>query len=363
MAPAVLVVARRVPPLIGGEEIQISRLCRVALTAGSTVDVWTLTASPKLPEGVRVHAWSPAATAMPLYLVWLLFSLSWWRVRHRAVRAVVVSTRISGDTALLARVRGALGVGLIVFLTGGLSEGSEFSLQRRKWVRRWIVRGATTMVAHAAPFLDEVVAAGFGGATQTIDVLVPDGGDELACSEPALATIGHPRLVWCGRNHPVKDLPRLSRLMDGALRQLGATSLLVVTDTEPAPAVSGATVHVGCPNPRVHMANADVLLLTSRFEGQGAVIGESASVGTPTVAYAVGGIPEVMGRLDGGEVVPADATDVAFADAVRRVWRRFEADGERAALRRRAHDVVVRAPALAWTLVLERAALSAAVKP
>jgi glycosyltransferase involved in cell wall biosynthesis len=102
------------------------------------------------------------------------------------------------------------------------------------------------------------------------------------------------------------------------------------------------------------MASADVLLLTSDFEGQGAVIAEAAAEGTPTVAYAVGGIPETIARLDGGEVVRPGAPDADFAAAVERVWHRFSDPVERMGLSERAHRLFHHEPPEAWVGLVRR---------
>jgi glycosyltransferase involved in cell wall biosynthesis len=108
------------------------------------------------------------------------------------------------------------------------------------------------------------------------------------------------------------------------------------------------------------MALADVLLLTSRFEGQGAVIGEAAIEGTPTVGYAVGGIPEAVACVDGGEVVPAGASDSDYAQAVERVWRRFSNQRERSELADRAKRAFRDEPPRAWVQAVCLAAARAA---
>jgi glycosyltransferase involved in cell wall biosynthesis len=350
-----LIVARRVPPVIGGEERQISQLSSVLRAAGATVDVWTTTPAAVLPWGVRVHVRPGAMQPMPLYLAWLLVSVAGWRLRHLRLPAALVTTRVSGDSALLARVNRLLRIATVVFLTGGLVGGSEFQQQRRPWVRRWIVRGATMIVAHASPFLEEVRAAGFAGPTRTINALVGAEPDSETCPTAEVGLAGSPRLIWCGRNDPVKDLAALSRLLNGALKEIGRPSLLVVADEAPTPPVLGAELHLRCPRPRTHMAVADVLLLTSRFEGQGAVIGEAAIEGTPTVGYAVGGIPEAMASVDGGEVVPAGASDAEYAHAVERVWRRFSDQRERSKLADRAKRVFRDEPPRAWIRAISAA--------
>jgi hypothetical protein len=285
---------------------------------------------------------------MVAYLSWLVLGLLSWRFRHPRSPAVVVTTRVSGDSAIASRLGGLLRLPVIMFLTGGLAGGSEFALQRRPWVKRWIVEGSAAVVAHAVPFLDEVVKAGFRGRTVRISTIVDGFGILPACPEVLPAAPGSPSLIWCGRDDPVKNLSGLDRLFSGALRSVGAPSLLLVSDRRPADGVAGAELHLRCPTPRVHMAAADVLVLTSHFEGQGVVIAEAALEGTPSVAYGVGGVPEAMQRLDGGEVVPPGSPDSAFASAIDRVRRRFADAGEQTRLKQRAWEMFVVEPPRAW---------------
>jgi glycosyltransferase involved in cell wall biosynthesis len=341
------VVARRVPPNIGGEEIQVSLLCAALFQAGATVEVWTTTQGAVLPDGVGVHV-RPRSAPMPAYLAWLVIGLGLWRISHLGWPAVVITTRVSGDSAILARLGGLLRLPVVMFLTGGLVGGSEFALQRRPWVKRWIAEGSAAIVAHAASFLDEVVDAGFQGSAVRISTIVDNVQRSTVCTEVLPLAPGSPSLIWCGRDDPVKNLVGLNRLFGGALRSLGTPSLLLISDRAPREQVTGAEVHLRCPSPRVHMAAADALVLTSHFEGQGAVIAEAAVEGTPSVAYGVGGIPETMQRLDGGEVVAVGSPDAAFASAIGRVLERFSDEGERSRLMQRARRMFVEEPPAAW---------------
>lgn len=63
---------------------------------------------------------------------------------------------------------------------------------------------------------------------------------------------------------------------------------------------------------------ADVFLMPSLEEAFGQTALEAASCGTPTVAFEVGGIPEIVRHFDTGLTVPRGDT-AAMADAVRRL--------------------------------------------
>ena len=139
---------------------------------------------------------------------------------------------------------------------------------------------------------------------------------------------GERLVVSVGRFHPQKDLPTLVRAF-GLLRQGRADVRLALVGSGPAEAevrelvtrlgLDDAVVLPGySANGADELAAADVVALSSRWEGTPVVVAEALRLQQPVVATAVGGVPTlvedgVTGRL----VLPGDPE--AFATALAEV--------------------------------------------
>jgi len=87
-----------------------------------------------------------------------------------------------------------------------------------------------------------------------------------------------------------------------------------------------------CENPYTHMREADLFVLSSRFEGLPNVVLEANACGTPVVAFdAPGGTAEIINEGENGFLVPAFDED-AFAGAIQQA-RHFDFDKESIAAR------------------------------
>jgi glycosyltransferase involved in cell wall biosynthesis len=136
---------------------------------------------------------------------------------------------------------------------------------------------------------------------------------------------GRPVLAVIGRMHPVKGHRALLAMLPAILRSCPRAQLLVIGDGPERPACEDLTSHLGISDhvrflgkrgdvPRL-LSAVDLVLMPSQSEGLGLAAIEALAAARPVVAFAVGGLSEVV--VDGlnGRLVPAGDCE-AFAEAV-----------------------------------------------
>jgi glycosyltransferase involved in cell wall biosynthesis len=125
-----------------------------------------------------------------------------------------------------------------------------------------------------------------------------------------------PTLVFSGRLVPQKGLDTLA----AAAARVPEATLLVAGDGEERGHLDGAARLLGAlPRDEVLelLRAADLAVLSSRWENFPHALVEALAVGTPVVATAVGGVPEIVRDGENGVLVPPADPD-AFADGIRR---------------------------------------------
>jgi glycosyltransferase involved in cell wall biosynthesis len=125
-----------------------------------------------------------------------------------------------------------------------------------------------------------------------------------------------PTVVFGGRLVPQKDLDTLL----AAAARVPEAALLVAGDGEERRKVDGRAQALGAlPREQVLelLRAADLAVLSSRWENFPHVLVEALAVGTPVVATAVGGVPEIVRDGENGLLVPPGDPD-ALAAAIRR---------------------------------------------
>jgi glycosyltransferase involved in cell wall biosynthesis len=141
---------------------------------------------------------------------------------------------------------------------------------------------------------------------------------------------GGPHLLVLGRIAPEKNYLRpvavfesLARRREGAAATLGFVGTGAAGDLDrlerrvAKSPVSGAIRLSGASHePLGHLRVADLLLLTSAWEGLPGAVLEALAVGTPVVASDLPGTREIAAVTEGVTLVPLAASDEIWADAV-----------------------------------------------
>ena len=329
------------PPDVGGPSSHAPALAAALLEAGHEVEVVTTAdvAPESRPYPVR---WVARSRPAPL--------------RHLAVVREVASAARDADRVYATTMvrRAALGAALarrplVVKLVAdeafererrsGRFDGSLEEFQAaRGGPRRRLLRATRTVALRRAErvlvpsaYL-RGIARGWGLAPERVRV-VPNPAPELPqlpSREEARAALGvtGPALATAGRLTAQKALPDALQ----AIARVPAVELLVLGDGSERPALERDAETLGVSD-RVRFLGAgtrddvlrlfraaDAVLVTSAWENLPHTVLEALAVGTPVIATAVGGIPEVVVDGENGLLVPPHDVD-AIAAAVARLVR------------------------------------------
>lgn len=238
--------------------------------------------------------------------------------RYDVVHAHGMYTLPAG--AVAERVAAALELPFVVSMHG--SDVAEVMPRRSGAYREILGRaGATTYVSEA--LRERAVAL---GAPRDGSHVIPNGVD-LGVFGPEGPGAGvrpapgePPRIVFVGNLLSVKGADRLPEIMRALRSRLPGATLEVAGDGPlraelEAAADAGVTCHGRVEPARVAelLRGASALVVPSRAEGWGCVIGEAYACGTPVVGSAVGGIPEALGGFTAP--VPLGVDDAVVAEA------------------------------------------------
>jgi glycosyltransferase involved in cell wall biosynthesis len=290
--------------------------------------------SRKLPKGV-VHAAAAAQIARRARAADVVYTTGMFG--RTALACTAVGTpyvlKLTGDPAFeRARWRGAVGGDVSDFQRSG-----DAQLLRR--LRDFTVRRAAHVICPSAFLRD--LAVEWGVPPERVTVLA-----NPAPTIPPLERRPHEgiSLAFAGRFGPQKALD----VLFAAVERVPAVRLRVagsgVLEHEPPERVEVLGV-VPRDDVLQLFADADASVLSSSWENFPHTVVESLAVGTPVIATAVGGVPEVVEDGVNGLLVPPGDVD-AFAAAL----ERFAGDADlRARLRAAAAPSVERfAPAVVY---------------
>jgi glycosyltransferase involved in cell wall biosynthesis len=198
--------------------------------------------------------------------------------------------------------------------------------QAARWTDRIITltdRGATEHVARGIGRADQYVAVPSGVPTAELRATAPARSEaraRLGLEPDAFVVVGLGRLV------PIKGFDLLVRALPAVVARIPSARVLLVGDgaerrhLEAIAAALGVTERLRLTGELMEvttpLAAADVLAVPSRNEGMGRVIVEGMAIGTPVVATAVGGIPDVVTDGECGRLVEPDDVDALAAALV-----------------------------------------------
>jgi glycosyltransferase involved in cell wall biosynthesis len=204
--------------------------------------------------------------------------------------------------------------------------------RRRQWIERRLAGRANRIVCvsrEVARFMEQQTKLDPGKL-----VVISNGLDDdaLKLAEPLpLAELGVPegrRMLLCvGRLHAQKGFDWLLACADELLTALPQHDLVLVGEGPERAKLERLAAQTKVAE-RIHFAGfrgdvprclraADVLLLTSRWEGLPNVLLEAMAQGRPVVAVQTEGVEELLGPLGAAQTAPADP--VAFVRAVARM--------------------------------------------
>ena len=210
----------------------------------------------------------------------------------------------------------------IAFNHGYTAEDLKVRLYNQ--VDRWSLRGADRVVTVCGAFADRLRRWGVSERRITVqhNAVPPFPPVSPECVARLREALGIPAealvLLSVGRFSPEKAHAGLLRAVAALMRRAGAPAfrLLMVGDGPERERLhalcrelevtdrvvfAGTTADVS-----VYYSLADVFVLPSRSEGSPNALLEAMASGTPVVATAVGGVPEVVRSGDNGLLVPAN---------------------------------------------------------
>lgn len=254
---------------------------------------------------------------------------------HRERPIDIIATQDPFGTGLVGLwLKKRLGVPLNVQIHSDFFDNPEWLAERTRnrllqHLGKWLVTHADSVRVGTTLVGERVIALGVDrGRVAVIPVAVDigrfSGGTDAPLRERWLQPGERHVILWAGRLAPEKDLSTLICSFV-QLRKWTSDARLVICGTGPeetrlrreaesagvAPGVTwlGAVEHARMPE---HYRSADVVALTSRYEGTSLVLAEAAASGRPVVSTAVSGAADLVRDGVTGYVVPiGDAAAVA----------------------------------------------------
>jgi glycosyltransferase involved in cell wall biosynthesis len=331
----VVLVTGIYPPDIGGPATHSADLAGDLARRGHQVVVLTLTDEAQPQHGPELIRF-PRRRPWPLRFL----AVSGWLWRHRRGYDVIYATGLHEAAVAGARLArrpvvvkvvgdpaweraGRLGLTALGFEEFQTARATNLRVNGMRRLRNWWVRSATAVTA-PSEYLARIVTGWLGEAG---NVHVIGNGVRAAPLDAARKTTGAAlKVVWVGR---LVSHKRIDMLIE-AVASTDAVSLELIGDG-PERAVLEQRARMLDTGGRVgfmggmdhsevlrRLAAADVMVLASAYEGLPHVAVEALACGTPVIAPAVGGVPEIIQDEVNGLIVE-DVTAGGFAAAMVRM--------------------------------------------
>lgn len=285
----------------GGVERMMNHLLRGFVDAGISVDLLLLKA-----RGGHVRAIPAGVNIIPLDVATSVFATPalYRYLRQTRPRAMLAAKDRAGRVALLARrcagtdTRVVLRMGM--HLSGSLAGKTRIQRVARFLPVRWLYPWADAIITVAQPIADDLAEIGHIAIDRFRVIPNPSLGPDI--DTLAAAPLDHPWftdggrvpvILAAGRLKPQKDFPTLLHAFS-ILRQERQARLVILGDGPEHSALSklarelGIAMDVDLPgfreNPYPWMRGANLVVLSSRYEGSPNVLVEAMWLGTPVVA-------------------------------------------------------------------------------
>ena len=356
-------------PKFGGAERQLETLANALQQQGHRVRVLLPRLLPEYPAGADQHnglaLWRIDYPRLRLIgTLVLLLKLSWWLWRERK-RYDAIHVHIAHHMGAVAALVGRLLGKPVVLKFSGWWELERGCLRPDGGIgaalSRWMLRRASGVQAISTRFIEDLKRFGFRPERLH---WIPNAVDTDRFEHISHPAAGHspPTVLFVGRLVPEKGLDNLLRAwaMAGEARQ--GWRLLLVGDgplrdslvalAEALGVADSVVFHGASTHVEQQLAEADIGVLASRFEGLSNTLLECMAAGLPMIATRISGSEDFVQSGRNGWLCAPDSVD-SLSDALQAALR-LSAEARRQLGEQARADVMARASIAAVTAQLVR---------